>query len=275
MPSPCPQCGTLRYRRTSVRKNCGYDPGTAEAAAPAAPEPAAASPWPWPANCPRCGGGLNAGDVFCAHCGLDLRALFAPPLAPPAANRPTKLLVVGGIAAIAVLVLVGALIAVTRPKGGDASAEPSPSGTWQAFTCPDGSWSVMFPGSMTPRTLTQSWDTGYGTMSMTVYVVGDASAAYEAAAVDIPSTMPSGTTSLDDLQKGLFTLTGGTVASSRNLTVGSYEAREIEFSGMSAQNFSGYARFWVAGDRLYLLMVMAKPGTALYPEHFFDSFTMN
>lgn len=276
MPSPCPQCGTLRARKISVCKNCGYDPATVEAAAAVASQPAQPVPPAqamWPTICPRCGAPVNPGNTFCANCGLAL----VMPTALPAQKRPTKVLVIGGIAAVAVIALVGALALANRSKGWDPSNEPSPPDTWQSFTAPDGTWSVKFPGYLDPMTVSQSMDMGSVSMTLKMYLAMDGDAAYVAAAIDVPSSVTglSSATALDQFQRGMFSASGGEITASRDLKVGSYDAREVKFSGVTASNSEGYARFWMTETRIFLLMVMATPGVTMYPEHFFDSFTMS
>jgi hypothetical protein len=194
---------------------------------------------------------------------------------PPVQERWSKLPILGAIAAVVLLLAaVGAIFLLSPSNSWDPGAEPSPPGTWQAFTCPDGSWSVMFPGSASPRLTTQTTDTGFGTITIEMYVTTDGAAAYEAAAVDMPSAALNGDTDsiLSQFEQGMMAGTGGKIIGSRRLTFKTYDAREIKFTALS---LDGYARFWLAGDRIYALMVMAEPGTTMYPEHFFDSFDMN
>jgi hypothetical protein len=277
MPSPCPQCGTLRARKISICKNCGYDPAAAEAATAAAAETAAPAPeaappptWIPPTACPRCGAPVNPGNAFCANCGLTLPT----PWGPPARRVDRRLLAIGGVAVVAVVALVGILALANRSNGWDPSGEPSPSGTWQSFTSPDGTWSAAFPGYAAPQHMTQTMEMGSSTVAISLYAGLDGDAAYEVAAMDVPSQAMSGSSDeiLDNMEQNLLMVPGGTITASRDLTVGPYQAREVKFTGVSTMKLEGYARFWLAGDRVYMLMVFAEPGTVIYPQHFFESF---
>ena len=131
----------------------------------------------------------------------------------------------------------------------------------------------MFPGSGDPQTMSQSMDTIYGSLNLKMYMSVDGGTVYEAAAMDLPSSALNGDTTalLEGIDQGI-TAVGGKINGSRNLTFKSYPAREIKFTEMS---MDGYARYWVVGQRFYMLMVLAKPGTTMYPQHFFETFNMN
>lgn len=234
--------------------------------------PAMAAPGPGlpPHTCWRCGAALYPGYPLCTNCGLDLRM----PWMPPVQRRRSRLPIFVAIAAVVLLAAVGAVVVLNRSNGWDPGVEPSPSDTWSAFAPADGSWSVMFPGSATPRTMTQTMDTGFGTMAMNLYMTTDGGAVYEAAAEDLPGTALSGDSGsmLTQAEQGIGVF--GKVTASRDLVFKTYNAREVKFT-YTSMSFDGYARFWIAGQRMYMLMAIAKPGTTMYPEHFFDSFNMD
>jgi hypothetical protein len=223
-----------------------------------------------PTNCWRCGAPLYPGYPVCSNCGLDLRV----PWMPPVQKSRSKLPVFLAIGAVAVLAAAGLFIVLNNNGGWNPGVEPTPPTAWHSFTSPDNSWSVMFPNSATPRTMTQSMDYGFGSMDVKLYADTDGGAAYEAAAMEMPSAALTGSTDsmLSEFEKGLGMI--GKVDASRALTFKTYSAREIKFT-MTSMGLNGQARFWLVNQRLYLLMVMSQPGTTTYPEHFFDSFNMN
>jgi len=231
-----------------------------------------------PPGCWRCGAALYPGYSVCLYCGLDLSATWRRPV-ERRQSRP--LLVLGAIAAIIVLAAVGAFVASNGSNGSDVwdpGIEPSPSSAWYSFTSPEGSWSVMFPNSSSPMNLSQPVDLASGTLKVNMYMTLDGDSVYEAAWVDLPiGPMGAANTSsfLDGFEKGMVTDSGGEITGSRSLTFKTYDAREVKFSGATGMKLDGYARFWIVGERVYVLMVMGEPGTTMYPEHFFDSFNMS
>jgi hypothetical protein len=110
-----------------------------------------------------------------------------------------------------------------------------------------------------------------------MYATTSGDAVYEAAGVDVPSEMLVGDmdANLSEFERGFVRGVGGTITGSRRLTFHTYAAREFKFTGVSVQDLEGYVRFWIAGRRVYVLMVLAVPGTTVYPEHFFDAFNVN
>jgi hypothetical protein len=182
----------------------------------------------------------------------------------------------GAVAAVVLFAAVGAFILLGSSNSWDPGVEPSPVDTWSAFTAPDNSWSVLFPGTMSPMTMSQDMDTGFGTTTVKMWATTDGAVVYEAAAIDLPSEALAGDTGslLDQFQQGMLIGAGGRITGSRSLTFQSHEAREVKFTEVSSMKFDGYGRFWLVNARLYLLMVMAKPGSTMYPEHFFDSFNV-
>ncbi len=189
----------------------------------------------------------------------------------PARKRRTKLVVIGAIVAV-VLVAVGGFAVLNQSSGWTPAAEPSPSGTWYSFTSPDNAWSVMFPSSDTPQEMSLSIPLGTTQVQMNCYMVRSDGIVYEAGAEDIPgdqlSTDPN--TNLDSFEQGIKVF--GTVTDSRDLTFQGFQAREVRFTYTSL-SFEGYIRFWVSGSRVYVMMVVGQPGSTMYPEHFFDTFT--
>jgi hypothetical protein len=207
--------------------------------------------------------------MFCANCGFDYRTLGMTPMAPVRSRR-TVLAVFGVIVAV-VLVAVGGFVVINRSSGWTPAAEPSPSGSWYSFTSPDSSWSVMFPSAATPQVTSQTTPIGTTQAQLNFYTVNADGIVYEAGTEDVPSDQVTGDskTMLDSVEQGVKVW--GTITNSRDLTFEGQPARELEFK-YTNMSIDGSIRFWLSGTRVYMLMVAGKPGSAMYPEHFFDTF---
>jgi hypothetical protein len=188
----------------------------------------------------------------------------------PVRKRRTKLVALGAIVAVA-LVAVGGFAVVNRSSGWSPAAEPSPSGAWSSFKSPDQRWSVMFPGSATPRAMSMTMPAGTTQIQLTFYTVTSNGVAYEAGAEEIPGDQLSGDpkTVLDSFEQGIKIW--GNITGSRDVTFLGQQARELKFS-YTNMSLEGVLRYWRSGNRIYLVMVVAKPGATMYPEHFFDTF---
>ncbi len=192
----------------------------------------------------------------------------------PVARPRSKLPTIAVICGVILIAFAGALLMLNVGGGWTPPAESSPQETWRAFSPPDHSWTAMFPDIMEPQTVSQSISSGFsGEITITMYVVSDGKVAYEAASIDVPPSEQGADPKilLDEFGTGVSG-TSSQVKGTRTLTVQGYEARESEFTMM---NFDVFARYWIANQRIYLLMAMAMPGQTMYPEHFFDGFKLN
>jgi hypothetical protein len=203
---------------------------------------------------------------MCAACGLDLRAIWQP------VKRGSKLPIIAGLAIAIVIATVGAVLLFGRGNEWTPDAESSPSDSWHAFTSPDGAWSVMFPGSSSPTTESMSMDVQGQPISITMYMTQDGGTAYATAYVSVPPGMTTSSSGdLDSFGSGFqkwIRGSNGSVTGSRHLTFKGYDAAEIKFS---VESLDGYARYWIASRGIYLMLAMGRPGTTMYPEHFFES----
>ena len=222
----------------------------------------------WPTNCWRCQAPVYAGQPFCANCGLDYRTMGMIPVR----KRGRKLIAVGALLLAVVVVAVGGFVVINRSSGWTPAAEPSPSGTWYSYRSPDNAWSVMFPSSATPQVVSQTVPAGTGQAEINYYMVTSGGIVYEAGAEDMPSDQVSGDskTVLDSFEQGIKIW--GTINDSRDLTFQGQLARELKFK-YTNMSLDGVIRFWLSGTRVYVLMVAGKPGSTMYPEHFFDTFS--
>ncbi len=315
MTRPCPRCGAPSVADQPVCQMCGASlvdamppavEGTppveaaapaAEAAAPAAEPVAAAAltgslppepqqPWAagvpvWgmpaasappvvglPAACWRCQAPLYPGQPYCANCGFDYRPVGMAPVR----KRNTKLMALGAIVAAGIIAVAG-FVVVNRSSGWTPDPEPSPSGTWTKFTAPDGGWSINFPGSSTPQAMTMSMPMDGVNVPYTYHMVTAGGVVYEAGEGELPaSQLVKPEAQLSSFEQGIKIW--GTVLGSRTLTVGGLEAREFKFKYNSLP-LEGVLRAWLSGNHLYMLMVAGSPGSTIYPEHFFETFTEN
>lgn len=249
-----------------------------EAASAVPPEPAPSSTQPPTAAegssppvppswvpCWRCGAPLYPGFRLCPNCGLETSFSGGP-------RRKSRLPLIVGLMVVVVLATAGALLVFYHGGNGwDPGAEASPPGSWQAFTAPDGSWTMTFPGPLAPMKLSQNMEAAGYSMQMTMFVASNGGAAYEAATLDLPSYVAASLSNeslQDDVASQMFGPLGGEVKASRTVTFDGHTAREVKLSVSKAE---GYCRFFLVGDRMYVLMVLGPSGTTLYPEHFFDS----
>jgi hypothetical protein len=233
------------------------------------PVAGAAAPGLPATTCWRCQAPVYPGQPFCANCGLDYRTFGIA----PAPKRRTKLIVLGAIIA-SLVAAVGGFAVLSQSSGWTPAPEQSPQGTWYSFTSPDGSWGVMFPGSATPQVMSQKIPVGTEQAEVTYNLVNSGGVVYEAGVMDIPSGQLSvdRNTNLKSFEQGIKIF--ATITGSRDLTFQGKQARELKFKYTNV-DLDGFVRFWVSGDRVYILMVAGAPGATMYPQHFFDTFKAN
>lgn len=157
----------------------------------------------------------------------------------------------------------------------EGTAEPSPMSTWTSFTAPDKKWTVQFPSASTPMKQSLPLDSGIVKGDMAMYFVSDSSGAvYAVAFFDFGAgTLPTSANSLlKTMESSMATGMGGTLVSSSDSSLGGNPARDllIAKSGMNIN-----LRLTFVGDRFYMLMVMGDAAADTYPQHFFDTLTLN
>lgn len=161
------------------------------------------------------------------------------------------------------------------PTPAKGTPEPSPKGTWTAFTAPDKKWSVRFPSSTTPLKQSQSLPMGTTTGTLTMYMVTDSSgkAVYAVAFMDVPAGALPGDVNgyLALMDDAIATSTGGTLVSSGDATVGPYTARDLNIV-KGSQTYS--IRIWFAGNRFYMLMTAVEGAAPVYTQHFMATFVL-
>lgn len=159
------------------------------------------------------------------------------------------------------------------PSGGAATPEPSPDSVWTNFTSPDGKWSVMFPGTMTPVKQTQALDVGTTSGEMSMWMVADGADVYAVADFDFTAGTIGSNSSiyLEATATAMAGSFGGTVVSQTDSTVGGYSAKDIVLE-KAGQTIS--LRLWFVGDRFYMLMVEGGDGDTVYPQHFMATFAL-
>lgn len=168
--------------------------------------------------------------------------------------------------------------ATTLPPAGPslapATPEPSPHVTWSNYASPDKKWTVRFPSSMTPLNQSLPLTSGAVQGSMTMYVVMDTlSTAYGVAYIDFPAgTIPGGAgAALKSMEPSLAASFGGVLEASSDSKVGSIPALDMT---VAASGLNYDLRLFIVNDRMYMLMVLADPGTVVYPQHFFSTFVV-
>lgn len=307
LPAPVSQVQPGAYQASgpvgsSYGQPQGYQPAGPAPAYGQAPGPGAA-----PSVCLRCYAPLYPGYTQCGNCGFENRSAYAAPA--PAAAKRSNLPIALALAGVALLAVAGVVV-IVAPKSksaaspivsaspssialvsptpgttvtpaatetGVASAaptvEPSPVAAWSKFTSPDGKWSVLFPGTMTPVKQTQAMNTAGVNGSMTMWVVADGPDAYAVAFFDLPAGTvgTNGSMFLDLTASGLASSLGGTLISTTDSTVGKYAAKDISIEKLG-QSIS--LRVWFVGDRFYMMMVAGNDGDTVYPQHFMASFVL-
>jgi hypothetical protein len=300
-PASCPRCHAPLYPGYTQCGNCGFDsaqqqPAWGPPAVPAQPawgaqpayqqQPWGAQPVAQPVAQPA---GKSSLPIILALGGVLLLVVagglfvMMPKNSSNASPSPSAIAVASPTATrtpaatrtVAPTPTVAAPTAVDTLTPAAGTEEPSPAGTWTSFTAPDKKWTVRFPSSATPIKESQPLAMGTTTGTITMYAVQDpsGSAVYAVAYMDVPAGAlpgdPNGYLALMD--STVASSMGGTLVSSRDATVGTYAARDLDVvKGSQTYNI----RIWFVGNRFYMLMVLAQGGAAVYPQHFMATFVL-
>jgi hypothetical protein len=149
---------------------------------------------------------------------------------------------------------------------------------WETFNSPDGTFSVSLPGKPVADNGQEiSVADGGTTLIHGVKVSPYANSIYECTYFEDPSlgTQPPDEL-LDHARDGGLKNVQGTLIAEKHITVDGYPARDIQAHARGNSSYN--SRLIIAGNRLYMLMVIDTSGPnrdAKNVQKFFDSFKIN
>jgi hypothetical protein len=182
-----------------------------------------------------------------------------------------QLLLAGGTGLLVMLVVTGAVILSRNGRTGTAAAANG-SGSLREFVSAEGKFRVMMPGAPTQKRQQ------LGPISLAMYTLENRDGAYMVGYCDvpIPANEPEAMTQrrLDGAREGAIrNINGGLIKENRIWLHGREPGREIE------ANVPGKgiirARFYVAGRRMYQVIVIGTPALVHSADatRFLDSFS--
>lgn len=169
--------------------------------------------------------------------------------------------------------LISIALVASVSLGGCAKRE------WRVFTSDAGGFKVLMPG--TPKPQTQSVNTAAGTIDVTMYIVEVDHGAYAVGFSDFPQEMVAQADPqavLEGAMNGSASNMGGSVTSSRDITLGAISGKEFTAAVRinEADDAAYKGRVYLAGNRLYQVFMCGLKGrtSAKEIDHFLRSFTL-
>lgn len=143
---------------------------------------------------------------------------------------------------------------------------------WRTFTSPAGDFSTLMPA--TPK-LSQSVHKSFvGAVKENTYTAQSGGVTYSASYSELPGiavTLGGSHTIFKKAKEGLLKEAGGTETSFNEVSLGSSEGRELNFTTSAG---IGKARFFLIDKRLYVIVASGPNGAAAAMSRFLNSFKL-
>ncbi|MBD0275860.1 MAG: hypothetical protein ICV73_28520 [Acetobacteraceae bacterium] len=252
----CPACGMINWATADGCKRCGEWFGVEDYPAPGAP--------------PQHGRQQYAQQQYGQQFGQPYPPPYGPPRgAPPSAGRRALRAVAGTLAFLAIAGTLGTM-GITNML---APSDPE----WRYYKSTGGNYSVRMPAEPEVRTKDFKFDP-----SMTYKEARAALSGNEGCSVihaDYPVSIGHVTTEqIEKVARQMASATESEVVAIRPLRLGSHKGVEMEVRPPAKlmRNGRAYWRIYVAGSRLYTMLLVGRDGGKLLEEkdEFFDSFSV-
>jgi len=151
----------------------------------------------------------------------------------------------------------------------------SGEGEWQRFEPDMGGFSILFPG--TPEKQTETVPTAGGTIETVFFLVEHEDMGYSVNLADYSEASLSESDvalMLDGARNGAVGNVGGELLEETKITLDGYPGRALKIA--VADEFVVDARFYLVGNRLYVLQAISMGDASISPnvEKFLDSFQL-
>jgi len=154
---------------------------------------------------------------------------------------------------------------------------------WRRFEPDMGGFSALFPG--TPEKQTETVPTAAGTIETVFFLVEQGGMGYSVNLADYPEAYFSESDvelMLDGAREGAVLNVGGQLLEENQITLDGHPGRALKIAVDSASSpqvedeFLVHARFYLVGNRLYVLQAISTEQSSLSPdiERFLDSFQL-
>ncbi len=162
--------------------------------------------------------------------------------------------------------------------GEAAAAAPGGGSAWQDFDCPEAACTMQFPSKPTKEV--REIKTVLGKQKLAIYAVEleQGRLAYLFSFTDYPpgfGKLATPEKALDGAREGMLKAVSGKLVREEKIKIDGFPGRYLVYSGQQDnQTYTGNAKVYLVGDRLYQLQVLGFPGAfnQANADKFFKSF---